>query len=49
MMTKIANVSMGESLTNAAPFLAVTLGALALVTLWPDFVLWLPRLAGYTG
>lgn len=49
MMTKIANVSMGELLTNVAPFLAVMLGALALVTLWPDFVLWLPRLAGYTG
>ncbi|MFN3437761.1 MAG: TRAP transporter large permease [Acidovorax sp.] len=49
MMTKIANVSMGELLTNVAPFLAVMIGALALVTLWPDFVLWLPRLAGYTG
>lgn len=49
MMTKIANVSMRELLTNVAPFLAVMLGALALVTLWPDFVLWLPRLAGYKG
>lgn len=49
MMTKIANVSMRELLTNVAPFLAVMLGALAVVTLWPDFVLWLPRLAGYKG
>ena len=49
MMTKIANVSMRELLTNVAPFLAVMLGALALVALWPDFVLWLPRLAGYKG
>jgi C4-dicarboxylate transporter, DctM subunit len=49
MMTKIANVSMRELLTNVAPFLAVMLSALALVTLWPDFVLWLPRLAGYKG
>jgi C4-dicarboxylate transporter, DctM subunit len=31
------------------PFLLVMLGALALVTVWPDMVLWLPRMAGYTG
>jgi C4-dicarboxylate transporter, DctM subunit len=31
------------------PFLAVMLGALAVVTLIPDLVLFLPRLAGYTG
>jgi TRAP-type C4-dicarboxylate transport system permease large subunit len=31
------------------PFLMVMLGALALVTVWPDMVLLLPRLAGYTG
>ncbi|MFY3385682.1 TRAP transporter large permease [Paracidovorax sp. MALMAid1276] len=49
MMTQIANVSMRELLTNVAPFLAVMLGALAVVTLWPDLVLWLPRLAGYKG
>lgn len=49
MMTKIANVSMGELIREVLPFLAVMLGALALVTLWPDMVLWLPRLAGYTG
>ncbi len=31
------------------PFLYVTFGALALITFVPDFVLWLPRLLGYTG
>jgi len=31
------------------PFLAVMLAALALIMLWPDAVLWLPRLAGYKG
>jgi TRAP-type C4-dicarboxylate transport system permease large subunit len=31
------------------PFLGVRIGALARVTLWPDFVRFLPRLAGYTG
>jgi C4-dicarboxylate transporter, DctM subunit len=49
MMTKIANVSLGELVRETLPFLAVMLGALALVTLWPGFVLILPRLAGYSG
>jgi TRAP-type C4-dicarboxylate transport system permease large subunit len=31
------------------PFLAVMFAALALVTLVPDLVLYLPRLFGYTG
>ena len=49
MMTKIADVSMGELLREAYPFLLVMLGALALVTALPELVLWLPKLAGYRG
>lgn len=49
MMMKIADVSLSELLREVFPFLLVMLGALALVTVWPDLVLWLPRLAGYTG
>ena len=49
MMTRIADVSMGELLREAFPFLLVMLGALALVTVFPELVLWLPRLAGYKG
>ena len=49
MMTRIADVPMGELLREVFPFLLVMLGALALVIVWPDLVLWLPRLAGYTG
>jgi len=49
MMTKIANVPLGALLREVYPFLAVMLAALALVAFWPDFVLMLPRLAGYTG
>ncbi len=49
MMMKIANVSLSVLLREAMPFLLVMLGALALVTVWPGLVLWLPRLAGYTG
>ena len=49
MMTKIANVSLAVLVREAAPFLAVMIAALAVVAAWPDFVLAIPRLAGYTG
>lgn len=49
MMTKIADISLMELVREMVPFLVVMVGALALVTLWPDMVLFLPRLAGYTG
>ncbi len=47
MMMKIANVSMAELMKEVLPYLIVMIGALAIVTVWPDFVLALPRLAGY--
>jgi C4-dicarboxylate transporter DctM subunit len=49
MMTRIAGISLAELLREAWPFILVMIGALALVTVWPGMVLWLPRLAGYTG
>ena len=49
MMMKIANVSLAVLVREAMPFLLVMIAALALVTVWPDFVLALPRLAGYKG
>ena len=49
MMTRIAEVSLVELLREAWPFIIVMIGALALMTVWPGMVLWLPRLAGYTG
>ena len=49
MMTKIADVPMGELLREAFPFLLVMIAALALVTVFPQLVLWLPQLAGYKG
>jgi len=49
MMTRIAEVSLVELLREAWPFIVVMIAALALVTVWPGMVLWLPRLAGYTG
>jgi len=49
MMTRIAEVSLAALVRETLPFLGVMVGALAIITLWPDFVLFLPRLAGYTG
>ncbi|WP_297657105.1 TRAP transporter large permease [Hydrogenophaga sp.] len=49
MMTKIAEVSLLALVREVLPFLAVMIGALVVVTLWPDLVLFLPRLAGYSG
>ena len=49
MMTKIADVSLLALVREVVPFLVVMIGALVVITLWPDFVLFVPRLAGYTG
>jgi tripartite ATP-independent transporter DctM subunit len=49
MMTKIADVPLAALLREVYPFLLVMIAALAVVTAWPDFVLVLPRLAGYAG
>lgn len=49
MMMKIANVSYSELMAEVWPYLLVMIAALALVTFWPGMVLWLPRMAGYTG
>lgn len=49
MMSKIAAVPLKDLVADVMPFLAVMIGALALITLWPGFVLFVPRLAGYTG
>jgi C4-dicarboxylate transporter DctM subunit len=49
MMVKIADVPLKDLVVDVFPFLLVMFVALALITLFPDFVLWLPRLAGYKG
>jgi len=49
MMTKIANVSLAGLVREVMPFLGVMILALAAITFLPDFVLFVPRLAGYTG
>ncbi|MCW5635295.1 MAG: TRAP transporter large permease [Rubrivivax sp.] len=49
MMTKVANVPLAAIVREVLPFLWVMIGALAVITLFPDLVLALPRLLGYTG
>jgi tripartite ATP-independent transporter DctM subunit len=49
MMVKIANVPLRDLVRDILPFLGAMIGALALITLVPDIVLFLPRLFGYKG
>jgi len=49
MMNKIADVPLGAMVREVMPFLYVMIGALALITLVPDLVLWLPRMMGMGG
>ncbi len=49
MMAKIAQVPLRDLVREVLPFLWVMIGALALVTAFPDVVLYLPRLLGYKG
>jgi C4-dicarboxylate transporter DctM subunit len=49
MMAKIAEVPLHSIVREVMPFLAVMIGALALITLVPGLVLFLPRLMGYQG
>jgi TRAP-type C4-dicarboxylate transport system permease large subunit len=42
-------VPLKDIVREAMPFLAVMIGALALITFVPSLVLFLPRLMGYQG
>ena len=49
LMVRIAEVPLKDLVRDVMPFLYVMLGALALITFVPDFVLFLPRVFGYKG
>jgi C4-dicarboxylate transporter, DctM subunit len=49
MMVKVAEIPLKDLVREIMPFLAVMIGALAVITLVPDLVLFLPRLLGYKG
>ena len=42
-------ITLQSIIREVLPFLAVLLGALAVIVLFPEVVLWLPRLVGYHG
>jgi TRAP-type C4-dicarboxylate transport system permease large subunit len=49
LMVKIADVPLADLVKEIMPYLAVMIGALALITFVPDLVLALPRMMGYKG
>ena len=49
IMTNIGKVSLSSLVREVMPFLYALLFALGLITLFPDLVLFLPRLFGYQG
>jgi C4-dicarboxylate transporter, DctM subunit len=49
VMVRIAEVPLRDLVRDTMPFLFVMVGALALVILLPDLVLYLPRVFGYKG
>jgi tripartite ATP-independent transporter DctM subunit len=49
MMSKVSDVPLRDIVRESLPFLYAMFGALALITLFPDLVLFLPRLLGYKG
>jgi C4-dicarboxylate transporter DctM subunit len=49
MMSKIADVPLREIVREVMPFLYVMVGALAVIALTPELVLFLPKLMGYKG
>ena len=49
IMVRIAEVPLRDLIRDTMPFLFVMIGALAVITLVPDLVLYLPRVFGYKG
>ncbi|MGF1623229.1 MAG: TRAP transporter large permease [Rhodomicrobiaceae bacterium] len=49
IMTNISGAPLRQIARETMPFLIVMLGALLMITLIPDIVLWLPRRFGYQG
>jgi tripartite ATP-independent transporter DctM subunit len=49
VMTRIADVPLRDLVRDVLPFLWAMLAALALITFFPEIVLWLPRQLGYSG
>lgn len=49
IVSKVSGAKLGAVVKDIAPFIAVMIAALLLITYVPDIVLWLPRVMGYKG
>jgi C4-dicarboxylate transporter DctM subunit len=49
VLANMTKQPLGAIVREAAPFIFVAIGVLALITVWPDSILWLPRVMGYKG
>jgi tripartite ATP-independent transporter DctM subunit len=49
VMNGVTGVPLKDIVRESLPFLLAMIGALAVITLFPDLVLWLPRVFGYKG
>jgi C4-dicarboxylate transporter DctM subunit len=49
IVSNITQQPLSKIVRELVPFICALLLALAIITFWPDFVLWLPRLLGYKG
>jgi tripartite ATP-independent transporter DctM subunit len=49
IVAKLSDAPLSAVIRDTLPFVVAMIGALALITFVPGIVLWLPRLAGYTG
>ena len=49
VINAVTDIPLREIIAEIWPFLAVLIAALAVMMLFPDLVLWLPRFAGYKG
>jgi tripartite ATP-independent transporter DctM subunit len=49
LMVKVAEVPLKDLVRDVMPFLGAMIAVLALITVFPGLVLYLPRLIGYTG
>ena len=47
--SRIAEVPLKDIVRDVLPFLWAMIASLALITFFPELVLWLPRLLGYQG
>jgi tripartite ATP-independent transporter DctM subunit len=49
VLANMTKQPLGAIVREAAPFILVAIGVLAIITVWPDSILWLPRVMGYKG